>query len=339
MTQYHHIGHYAAHTPFKPAIVNATTGESLSYAELDARSNRFARFLFRQGLRRGDHIAVMMENNLRILDVVWAALRSGLHVTAVNRFLTPDEAVYVLSDCDARAVVSSFDMRLLAGQVSERLPYCEHRLMTGGCIPGWDSYEDAIAGEPGTPLAEQWLGSTMLYSSGTTGRPKGILRVAGERRLEEGPEPGRRMTLSRHGFDETSVGMTAAPLYHAAALGAVLNLHFCGGTAVFMEKFDAEQALATIERYRVTHSNWVPTMFIRMLKLDPVVRARYDLSSQRCAIHAAAPCPVEVKQRMIAWWGRSFASSTAQPNSTATPPSTAARRSNGRARLAKPRWA
>ena len=301
--RYHHLGHYAALTPHKPAVINASSGQSISYAELDARSNQLAQLLYRQGLRRGDHIAVLMENHLCLVEVVWAALRSGLFVTAVNRCLTADEAAYVLADCDARVVVASAALRALAAQVTDRLPYCELRLMVGGSSVGWEDYEEAIAAQPARPLAEQWLGAPMLYSSGTTGRPKGILRTLPARLIEEGPEPSRAMTLSRYGFDQDSVCLTAAPLYHAAALGNVVNLQFCGGTAVFLEKFDAAQALAVIERYRVTHSQWVPTMFVRMLKLDPAVRARHDLSSLRVAIHAAAPCPAEVKRRMIAWWG------------------------------------
>lgn len=303
MNRYHHLGYYAALTPDKPAVINATSGAVTTYAELDGGSNRLAWLLHGYGLRQGDHIAVLMENHPCLVEVVWAALRSGLFVTAVNRYLTGDEAAYVLNDCDARVVVSSHGMRDLAAQVTHRLPYCEQRLMVDGGIPGWECYERAVAAQPAESLPEQWLGAPMLYSSGTTGSPKGILRTLATRRLDDGPEPGRAMTLNRYGFDERSVGLTAAPLYHAASLGNVVNLQFCGGTAVFMEKFDAEQALAVIERHGVTHSQWVPTMFVRLLKLDDAVRVKYDLSSHRVAIHAAAPCPAEVKRQMIDWWG------------------------------------
>lgn len=194
-------------------------------------------------------------------------------------------------------------MRELAAQGVGRLPTCEQLLMADGTIPHWQSYEAAVAATPAERLDSEWLGATMLYSSGTTGRPKGIVRAIGERLASDGPDPGRASTMTRFNFDQDTVCLTMAPIYHAAALGNVLNPQFCGGTAVFAEKFDAEQALRLIEKYRVTHGQWVLTMFIRMLKLEPDVRRRYDLSSLRYAIHAAAPCPVEVKRQMIEWWG------------------------------------
>jgi long-chain acyl-CoA synthetase len=303
MRRFAYLGHYARLTPDKPAVINATTGASITYAELDERSTRLANYLRGLGLQRGDHIAVLMDNNLHAVEVAWAALRSGLWMTPVNRHLTPDEAAYILDDCDARVVVSCYAMRALAAEVVGRLPTCEKLLMADGTVPGWDSYEDAMAGASTERLAEEWLGATMMYSSGTTGRPKGVVRAIDKRLVSEGPDPGRASTMTRFDFNEDTVCLTMAPIYHAAALGNVINPQFCGGTAIFAEKFDAEEALRLIERYRVTHSQWVPTMFIRMLKLDPAVRTRYDLSSLKVAIHAAAPCPVEVKRQMIDWWG------------------------------------
>jgi fatty-acyl-CoA synthase len=296
-----YLADHARRTPDKPAIISADTGQAVTFAELDARSNRFAQFLQAQGLRRGDHIAVLMENNLTFMEPVWAAFRSGLYVTTINRYLPPDEAAYIANDCGAKALVTSYVKRETAQGLSDLIPDCPIRLMVGGTIPGWASYEEAVASASPEPLAEEWMGDSMLYSSGTTGRPKGILRPLQEITPSEGFEA--RQMANRYGLTSESVYLSPAPLYHAAPLAYVLSVQSFGGTVVMMERFDAEQALQLIETYRVTHSQWVPTMFVRMLKLPAEVRARYDLSSHRVAIHAAAPCPVEVKRQMIEWWG------------------------------------
>ena len=299
-----YLGDHAELTPDKPAAINASTGQSLSYRALDERSNRFARYLHALGLRRGDHIAMVLENNLRCFELAWAALRSGLLLTPVNRFLTADEAAYIVTDSDARVVVSSFAMRELAAQLTDRLPSCQVRLMVDGTIDGWESYEDTIARFPTQRLPEQWLGGLMYYSSGTTGRPKGIVRTPAAARVDDPTAvQSARQLLSLYRFTADSIYLSTAPLYHAAPLSYSVNLQFLGCTVVFMEKFDPVQALQLIERYRITHSQWVPTMFIRMLKLPPEQRSRFDLSSHIAAIHAAAPCPVEVKRQMIEWWG------------------------------------
>jgi long-chain acyl-CoA synthetase len=282
-------------------MISADTGKSVSFAQLDERSNRLARYLFAQGLRRGDHIAVLMENNLAFMDPVWAAFRSGLYVTAINRYLPPDEVAYIVGDCGAKALITSHAKRETAAAVAEMIPAVSVRLMVDGVIPGWSSYEQALAGSSPEPLEREWMGDSMLYSSGTTGRPKGILRPLPEIGPAEGFE--LRQAANRYGLSAEAVYLSPAPLYHAAPLGFVLTVQSWGGTVVMMERFDAERALALIEQYRVTHSQWVPTMFVRMLKLPPEVRTRYDLSSHKAAVHAAAPCPVEVKRQMIGWWG------------------------------------
>ncbi|MGH6972401.1 MAG: AMP-binding protein, partial [Caulobacteraceae bacterium] len=296
-----YIADHARANPEKPAMIVAETGERISYGELDARSNRLARFLHAQGLRRGDHIAILMENNLRYPEVVWAAFRSGLYLTAVNRYLPPEDAAYVVNDCQARALVSSYDRREVVADLAPLIPNCPLRLMVDGVIDGWSSYEEAVASAPAQPLAEEWMGDVMLYSSGTTGRPKGILRPLAERTVAEGF--ALRQAVNRYGFSAQTVYLSPAPLYHAAPLGYVTTVLGWGGTVVMMQRFDAEAALRFIEQYRITHSQWVPTMFVRMLKLDEAVRARYDLSSHQVAVHAAAPCPVDVKRQMIEWWG------------------------------------
>ena len=295
-----YLADHARLTPDKPAMIIPGRGE-VSFAQQDARSNQLAHLLYDRGLRRGDHIAIYMENNLRFMDAVWAAYRSGLQVTAINRYLPPDEAAYIANDCMAKALVTSWYQRERAAALLPLIPNCPIRLMADEAADGFESYEDALAAYPTTPLEKEWMGGSMLYSSGTTGRPKGIIRPL----LEIGPSEGfdLRQELNRYGVDTGTIYLSPAPLYHAAPLHYVLNVQAFGGSVVMMEKFDAEQALALIERYGVTQSQWVPTMFVRMLKLPPDVRGRYDLSSHQIAIHAAAPCPVDVKRQMIAWWG------------------------------------
>lgn len=296
-----YLADHARLTPDKPAMISADTGQAVTYAELDERSNRFAQFLHAQGLRRGDHIAVLMENNLSFMEPVWAAFRSGLYVTTINRYLPPDEAAYIAQDCGAKALVTSYAKRETAEGLADLIPDCPIRLMVGGTIPGWSSYEEAVTQASPEPLAQEWMGDSMLYSSGTTGRPKGILRPLPEITPAEGFET--RQLANRYGLTPDSVYLSPAPLYHAAPLAYVLSVQSFGGTVVMMERFDAEQALQLIEKYRVTHSQWVPTMFVRMMKLPAEDRLGYDLSSHQVAIHAAAPCPVEVKRQMIEWWG------------------------------------
>jgi long-chain acyl-CoA synthetase len=194
-------------------------------------------------------------------------------------------------------------MRELAAELAAMMPTCRLRLMVDGTIEGWSSYEALTHQYPATRLADEWLGATMIYSSGTTGRPKGIIRAQPNGRVNEGSGSARRPQFERYGFDAQTVYLSPAPLYHTAPLGYGLETQFGGGTVIFMEKFDALDALRVIERYRVTHSQWVPTMLIRLLKLDESERNAFDLSSHRVAIHAAAPCPQEVKREMIDWWG------------------------------------
>lgn len=296
-------GTYAALTPDKAAVVHSGTGQSISYAELNENSIRLARFLREAGLRPGDDVALLADNDPRCFEVYWAAMRSGLYLTAVNRHLAPAEAAYVLNDCGAKAVVVSAKLADLAKALVPLTPDLEHRLVLDGEQAGHESYSDALASVTAEPLADQPCGADMLYSSGTTGRPKGIKPPLPQRQLDE---PGDRMVAlfgSLCGFDEHSVYLSPAPIYHAAPLRFGGMVQALGGTVVLMPAFDAEAALAAIERYRVTHSQWVPTMFVRLLKLDEASRTRYDLSSHQIAIHAAAPCPVEVKRRMIEWWG------------------------------------
>ncbi|MFI6310404.1 acyl-CoA synthetase [Nocardia fusca] len=290
--------------PDKPAVIVAETGETLTYRALEDNSVRLARHLHAAGLRRGDHIALLSGNDPKVYEAYWAALRSGLYITAVNRHLSPAEISYIVNDCGAKALIASAGLREAAEAIVEQTPEVEIRLAFGGPVEGYESYEDALAAQPPQPLPDQPRGADMLYSSGTTGRPKGIKQPLSDQQVGDPPgDPYTAVFGPLYGFDTESVYLSPAPLYHAAPLRFGGVVQALGGTLVVMEHFDAEQALAAIERYRVTHSQWVPTMFVRMLKLDEAVRSRYDISSLKVAVHAAAPCAVDVKRAMIEWWG------------------------------------
>ena len=256
-----------------------------------------------RGLATGDHVALLMENHLSYLAIAWAAFRSGLYITCINRYLTPEEAAYIVSDSGSRALITSAAVCDPAA-LGPLIGSCGHRFIarpTAALPDGWEAFEALVADQPPEPLAEQPMGDSMLYSSGTTGRPKGIKRPLTGRSVTEGI-PGLALT-NPYGMDDTTIYLSPAPLYHAAPFGYCMRTLALGGTVVMMERFDPEQALEHIERYRITHSQWVPTMFVRMLKLPEEARTRYDLSSHRFAIHAAAPCPVEIKRQMMDWWG------------------------------------
>jgi len=298
-------GQHARTHPDKPAVIAARSGETITYAELDARSNRLAQLLWAEGLRPGDHLALFLENHLRYFEVAWAALRSGIFLTTVNRYLTEPEAAYIVDDCGARVLISSHTLRDVALGIPARAPGCGRCLMIDAPPGGdgaFDDYETAVAQHAAEPLEEEPLGEFMLYSSGTTGRPKGVSRQLPNRPVSGG------LTLasvlkSLFRFDENSVYLSPAPLYHSAPIGFTTAVQSLGGSVVMMDRFEALDALRAIEKHSVTHSQWVPTMFSRMLKLPSEDRAHFDLASHQVAIHAAAPCPTKVKQEMFEWWG------------------------------------
>jgi len=275
----------------KPAVIMGGSGERMSYAELERRSNQVGHLFRSRGLRPGDHIAVLMSNGLDLFPVVWAAQRTGLLYTLVNWHLSGDEAAYIVADCGARLLVSSDDLEDLAAAAAgsaERLTASELVV--------------SAAALPGTPVPGEVEGYYMFYSSGTTGRPKGIMPELTGQPFGTGLNIDSMMR-SAFGFSESSVYLSTGPLYHAAPLGWSIGTIRNGGTVVVMERFDAEQALALIGRYQVTHGQFVPTMFVRMLKLPPATRSGFDVSSLRVVVHAAAPVSVEVKERMIDWFG------------------------------------
>jgi len=295
-------GSVAREVPDKPAYVMAGSGQVVTYRELDERSNRLAQLLFAAGLRPGDGIAVFLENHPRFFEVVWAAQRSGLYYTAISSRLTAPEVEYIVNDCGAKVFVTSHAKADVAAELAAKLPAVQRRLMLDGAIPGFEDYEAAAAAHPATPIAEELEGSDLLYSSGTTGRPKGVKPPLSGK--PAGTAPALLAFVSAlYGANRDTVYLSPAPLYHAAPLRFCMAVQRHGGTCIVMEHFDPLEALRLIEKHRVTFSQWVPTMFVRMLRLPESERARFDLSSHRAAVHAAAPCPVPVKEQMIAWWG------------------------------------
>lgn len=297
-----HPGVHAAERPDKPAFIMTSSGEVVTYRDLDRRSNKGAHFFRSLGLRHGDAIAICMENNRHFLEICWAAHRAGLYYACTSSYLTAPEVAYIVNDCGARLFVSSAYKADVAKDVPAETPKIEHFMMVGEPIPGYRSWDEAIAEMPETPIADEWEGHDMLYSSGTTGRPKGIKINLEGRQLGE-VRPSMHAIRQLYGIDHETVYLSPAPLYHAAPLRYNLLMTRMGATSIIMERFDAERALELVEQYRCTHSQWVPTMFVRFLKLSDEVRLKYDISSMKVAIHAAAPCPVEVKQQMMAWWG------------------------------------
>jgi long-chain acyl-CoA synthetase len=295
-------GTHAVSTPDRPAIIMAGSGQALTYRQLDENSARLAAALHSLGLRTGDVIAMVTDNAPEAFEIYWAALRSGLYITAVNWHLAPEEAAYIVQDSGARVVISSAGVRKVAEPLAALVPEVEHWYAFGGRVERHQSYYELLA-SPGVRLADQPRGSEMLYSSGTTGRPKGIKPHLLPIQVDEPGDPLVALLASAFKINSEDVYLSPAPIYHAAPLKWCTSAQALGATVVLMERFDAEEALAAIERYGVTVAQMVPTMFVRMLQLPEEVRTAYGVSSLRLAVHAAAPCPPDVKDAMIVWWG------------------------------------
>jgi long-chain acyl-CoA synthetase len=299
-----YTGKHARLRPLQPAFIMASTGEAVSYAELDARNNRLAHLFRKRGLKRLDHYAIFMENNSRYLECCGAGERAGLYFTCVNSYLTASELAYIVNNSESRILITSRAKLEVAREALKQCPKVELCIVVDGRgesdrIIG---LEEATRGLPKTPISDESIGTAMLYSSGTTGRPKGIVRP-----LQEQP-PSQQMPLfdflhKLWQYREGMIYLSPAPLYHSAPQAAVNLTIRSGGTAIIMESFDPEHYLELVEKWGVTHSQLVPTMFSRLLKLPEAARRRHDLSSLEIAIHAAAPCPAAVKDDMIKWWG------------------------------------
>ncbi len=293
---------HAQATPDKPAVIFADTGQVQSYRQLDERSNQVAQLFRALGLRSGDHIALMLENHPCYFEICWGAHRAGLIYTAMSTRLTEAELSYIVDDCGAKAVIASRAMAPAVQHLGSACLGVAHWLMLDGLIAGWSAYEAAVASQPVARIADEQAGGDMLYSSGTTGRPKGVF-VPPQELAIDAPNPLTDLMSRLFGIGPDTVYLSPAPLYHAAPLRYCLGVQRLGGTVVVMAHFDGEAYLRLVAQHSITHSQLVPTMFVRLLKLPAGARSGFDLSSLRCAIHAAAPCPVAIKQQMIDWWG------------------------------------
>ena len=280
----------------------AGSGEVVTYGELETRSARLAHALRAAGLRPGDHVALLLDNRAATLELAWAAQRSGLYYTPVNTRLSAEEAAYVVDDCGATVLFAASAFASLARDVRQQVGNVRQFVAVGGPIDGYDDEAAFVAGQPTDALDDEREGSPMLYSSGTTGRPKGVRRlVTGQPYGTDNPV-GPLLT-GVMGFAAGQAYLTPAPLYHSAPLVWSMTVHRSGGTLVLMEHFGAQECLDVIDREHVSHAQFVPTMFVRMLKLPDAARAAFDGSSLEAVVHAAAPCPIEVKRQMIEWWG------------------------------------
>ncbi|WP_316201504.1 MULTISPECIES: acyl-CoA synthetase [unclassified Bradyrhizobium] len=297
-----HPSIHARSHPDKIAYQMAGTGKAITYRELDELSNQGAHLFRALGLKASDHIAFLMENRLAFMEIAWAAQRSGLYYTAISRYLTKDEIAYIIRDCGAKVFITS---PKCAEQVRDLVSATDGPLffMVDEPEPGFRSWDKEAGAQPKTPIADQVAGYDMLYSSGTTGRPKGIKKDFEGNPIDQPNQFLRVLCADMCGMNAESTYLSPAPLYHAAPLRFNMMVSVLGGTSIIMEHFDAEDFLKLVEKYKVTQSQLVPTMFVRMLKLPEDVRKRYDVSTLKGAIHAAAPCPVDVKARMIEWWG------------------------------------
>ena len=290
-----------ASQPDKPALIIADTGETISYGQMMDHAAQCARLYAALGCAEGDTVAILSENNGTYPELCWAAKNSGLHYACVSTHLNAEDAAYIVANSDAKVLVVSWAMREL-GQLLEKLSGPVALLMFGGSVAPFAAYEPARDAQPKTVIEHRRRGASMLYSSGTTGRPKGVRTTL--LALPPTTPPVRHQLLVDHfGLDADTVMLTPGPLYHASPLRHMMAVQRVGGTVIGFARFDAEAVLRAVQRYRATHGLFVPTMFVRMLRLPEAVRAAVDISSLRCAIHGAAPCAVEVKQAMIDWWG------------------------------------
>lgn len=295
---------FAASDPERPAYIMAGSGITVSYGELARESKAISRLLWSRGLRHGDTIALYMENHPALLKVAWAAQRTGLRYVALSSRLTAHEVAYILGDSDTRALFTTDALAETAAAALElpEAPALDNRFVAGTPVHG---FADMTAEADNTPTdvePDEREGIDFLYSSGTTGKPKGVMTPLPLNEL--GVPPGfYAIFYALWNITADTVYLSPAPLFHAAPLRINMAVHRVGGTCIIMEKFEPAAALELIERHRVTHTQMVPAMFARLLKLPDEVRTTYDVSSLTCVIHAAAPCPVEIKRAMIDWLG------------------------------------
>ncbi len=281
----------------------AGSGEALTFGQLDQASNRNAHAFRSLGVKVGVHVAFLMENRLDLLALTWAAQRSGIIFTLISRYLTPDEAAYIVKDCGAHVFITSDRYGETAAHIRDIVGEDVHYMMVGEAQEGFKSWEELAQQMPSIPVPDEQAGTAMLYSSGTTGRPKGIVRDFRHTGIESLSPVTLPVCETLAGMSADSTYLSPAPLYHSAPLSVAMVAAGLGATTIVMERFDEEEMLRIVEAHRITHTQMVPTMFVRLLKLPAEIRTRYDIDSLQGAIHVAAPCPVEIKKRMIDWWG------------------------------------
>jgi long-chain acyl-CoA synthetase len=293
----------AVATPDKPAIIMHPSGTVITFGELEARANQLAHLFRSAGLVEGDAVAILMENSEHIHAVMWAARRAGLYYVPINTHLTAAEVAYIVDNSSAKAIVGSGGLRDTLAGLGAELPngLPSILLIADGELDGWRRYPECVADQPVTPIEDEIEGDLLQYSSGTTGRPKGIKRDLPH--LPPAEVPGLMSALIGFWMHPDAVYLSPAPLYHTAPSVWSMQTQAGGITTVILEKFSPEATLEAIQKHRITHGQFVPVMFTRMLKLPEAVRNSYDVSSLERVMHAAAPCPVEIKKQMIDWWG------------------------------------
>ena len=296
-------GAIAQITPDKPAIIMSDSGETMTFQEMHDYAEKVANLLQASGLEPGDHIALCLENRLEFLPICWGAHYAGLYYTAISSRLTAPEISYIIKDCGAGAFLTSPYKGKEAVELSDDIPDVFLRLSVGGAIEGFDSLDEMLMDQEATPMGPRIEGADMLYSSGTTGRPKGVKSPLPGVPLGETDGVTTLLALL-FGGNSDSVYLSPAPLYHAAPLRFCRGIHKVGGTVIVMPRFGPLELLESIERYKVTFMQVVPTMFVRLLKLERAQRESFDVSSLQSVVHAAAPCPIPVKKQMIDWWGK-----------------------------------
>ncbi|MEO1305628.1 MAG: acyl-CoA synthetase [Pseudomonadota bacterium] len=297
-----HPKHFAHTHPDKAAYIMAGSGETVTFSDLEKRSNQVAHAFRTLGLQHGDTLAIFAENSARYFEICWAAQRAGLYFVCISSRLTVPEVEYIIKDSGARLLIASSGLKAVAEDLPS-VTELDAYWSIDGPIQGFEPLEGVRAGMPETPIDDERAGSDMLYSSGTTGRPKGIRPPLPEDPAIDASSALNQLAQFLFKVSPDGIYLSPAPLYHAAPLRWCMSMTKFGNTLIIMEKFDPEQFLALIEKYNVTHTQLVPTMFVKMLKLPDEVRLKYDVSSLVSTIHAAAPCPIPVKEQMIEWWG------------------------------------
>ena len=257
---------HAKNNPDKPAFIMANSGEVVTYKELDERSNKIANLFRSKNLNSGDHIAIFMENNVRFTEILWAAQRSGLYYTPISSRLTASEVEYIIRDCEAKLIITSNTLKHVVVELTNLINDIPDRYIIDGEIDGWNSLEESLISMPSSPINDEIMGQDMLYSSGTTGKPKGIKLPLKNIPIEQS-EDLMQVVTGLYGTNQDTVYLSPAPLYHAAPLRFTMGVNYLGGTNIIMENFDAESSLRFIEKYSVSMSQWVPTMFVKMFKL------------------------------------------------------------------------